>query len=251
MQSVINSKFRKDYETIKALESPFKEEIIRINEELRLLNFEEEIFKREFFDGMKGLWNKVIKQEKLKKEDLITKYNLTEFFKQFKKNKKMYNDYEVFNFQKNIFMTDILGLYSFIEDSLFTTTYFVEMIAEYKKSNFQINELCEKKLFDSSFYISDFLYNWTETLFMYIENPEIKELGKKMYDEYLKKEEEASKVNRKIKTLTNNIKYKITTTSSKELNLNQLIQYKNMLENINILLSNQSKEEQLDKIKMK
>ena len=50
-----DSKFREDDEKVEMLQSPFKEEIFKLNAELNQLNLEKHRFKKQLFGGIKGL----------------------------------------------------------------------------------------------------------------------------------------------------------------------------------------------------
>lgn len=233
------SRFREDYDKIATIESPFKEEIIRINEELKHLNLERDKFNKQLFGGIKGVLYRNVSII-LKKEDLSSKYKLTNFFKQLKKQENEYKYFQAYNFRKDVNKIDlpqINAFYDSFEDRLFATTCFLEMIATYKNSNFEINNLYQKNNYQSPFVFEHILFGSTDELFMYIENPQIKEIGKKMYDEYIDKKEKTDKINEKITELENSIQNKISSVSFEKLSLDQLSQYKDVLQSVNDLLS--------------
>lgn len=84
MPMVRGARFREDIDKIKIIDSPFKEEIIMINEELKALKLERDAFDKRFFGGLKGLINKG-RNIILKKSDLNSKYGIDNFLNQFKK----------------------------------------------------------------------------------------------------------------------------------------------------------------------
>lgn len=239
MPMVRGSKFREDYDKIELIESPFKEEILRINEELKQLNLEYDRFFKQLFGGIKGLLYKD-RAKILQKKDLISKYNLECFYKQLNKDNKLLDKFQSYSFRKNVERIDsaeIGDLYDFLEDRLFATICFIEMISKYKNSNYQTNELYQKMDHAGPFVFEHILFFSTESLFMYIENSQIKELGKKMYDEYIQKKEESEIINVKITELESSIQDKILQSSEKTLTLEQLREYKDLLEGANKLLS--------------
>ena len=239
MPMVRGSSFRKDYDKIERLESPFKEEILRINEELKQLNLEHDRFFNKLFGGIKSLLYKN-KPKILFKKDLNSKYNLECFFKQLNKDSELLEEFQSYSIGKNsekITSSEIGNLYNFLEDQLFATICFVEMIAKYKNSNYQINELYQKRDYAGPFVFEHILLFSTQSLFIYIENPQIKEIGQKMYNEYIQQKEESEKIGEKITELESNIQDKISQFSEKDLTLEQLREYKNLLVGADKLLS--------------
>lgn len=242
MPNIRGSKFREDFDKIEMIESPFKEEILRINEELKQLNLEYDRFHKQLFGGLKGLLYRD-RTKILSKQDLISKYKLEYFYKQLKKDTKLFDEFQHYSIRTNgdkIDSAEICELYDFLEDRLFAAMCFVEMIAKYKNSNCETNELYQRMDQIGPFAFEHMLLFSTETLFMYIENPQIKELGKKMYDEYMQKKEEAKRINEQITELEGNIQDKISSSSKKTLTVEQLREYKDLLEGANNLLSSSS-----------
>lgn len=239
MPMVRGSSFRKDYDKIERLESPFKEEILRINEELKQLNLEHDGFFNKLFGGIKSLLYKN-RPKILLKKDLNSKYNLECFFKQLNKDSELLEEFQSYSIRKNaenITSAEIGNLYNYLEDQLFATICFVEMIEKYKNSNYQINELYQKKGYAGPFVFEHILLFSTQSLFIYIENPQIKEFGQKMYDEYIQQTEESEKIGEKIIELESSIQDKMSQFSEKNLTLEQLREYKDLLVGADKLLS--------------
>lgn len=215
MPMVRGARFREDIDKIKIIDSPFKEEIIMINEELKALNLERDAFDKQFFGGLKGLINKG-RNIILKKSDLNSKYGIDNFLNQLKKNKDLYSYFQNINFKEDhdkIMLESINEFYDILEESLSSATKLVEEIAKYQKLNFQINKLYENRE------TSTFLPEPLEDLIAYIKNPEIVKIGTKMCEEYRQKNAEDE---------LNSEREQDTVSELDE--IEQLRQYKNFLE---------------------
>jgi len=105
------------------------------------------------------------------------------------------------------------------------------MIDKYKNSNFEVNELFSKcPSPDSPWVYIKRLYFSTKDLFPYIENSEILEIGKKMFDECMELRDAANEVDE----MKDNVIKKLNqeTTNGNTWDLERLKQYRMYLEEI-------------------
>lgn len=235
MPVVRGAKYREDLSVIEKFDIIYQEEIKRINEQLKNLNEERKNFESKIFGGFKGLINKN-RNIIFEKKDLVSKYGLSHFTSIIKRIPSLnarFNDKCVDENPEKIPFVSIYAFYDMLEENLLAATYFVQMVAEYKESDYNKNGLTQ--VGKSAFAWEWTLTSFTEEIFNYISNPEIRELGKRMFEEYLENSKESEKVQSEIDELQRVIKDKLLKSSNKG-NLEQLKEYKKLLEEVSNLL---------------
>lgn len=210
-------------------QSLYNEECLRISEELKKLNLENERFEIQLFSGIVGKLNSKLYEVYIDATKLVSKYGLNEFSNKLIKNEKLYNYFKnsCSGAKKNkISFRTIKYLYEKLSNEMYAAIEFIKIIEEYKKSNFQINNLIKKRDIVSLGY-KDVLFYHTEEVFKYIENEEIKEIGYRMYEEYKQHVEESRNLYAEINELQQGINEKLH--SSEKPSLEQLKEYRNRL----------------------
>lgn len=238
---------KKDREILDT-QSFYNAECLRISEELKKLNLENERFEIQLFNGLIGKLNSKLYEVYIDETKLVSKYGLNEFSNKLIKNKKLYNYFKnsCSGAKKNkISFRTIKYLYEKISNEMCAAIEFIKIIEEYKKSNFQINNLIKKRDIVSLGY-KDVLFSHTEEVFKYIENEEIKEIGYRMYEEYKQYIEESRKLYTEINELQQGISEKLH--SSEKPSLEQLKEYRNRLKS-EIFLFTQAPEETSNNLK--
>lgn len=241
----LGAKYRKDNENIEKIASPYKEEIISLNERIKKLNLEQDNLHNRFFSGLKKVINSR-KEISINKNEFVSKYNLIELLKEIDLYVPFKNEYK--NEFKKIDLMSINRAYDFITYTLYNCMRLVEQIYNYKLCNYDINKLYEMSKKEDYFdFISNLNCNIEEEYLNMINNEEIKDIGKKLSVECLKIIEEIEKYEEEIDTLEEKIKDGFS--SNKKNNLNELRQYKEILERMSKLLP--TEDEQSKNIKNK
>ena len=241
----LGAKYRKDNENIEKIASPYKEEIISLNERIKKLNLEQDNLHNRFFSGLKKVINSR-KEISINKDEFVSKYNLIELLKEIDLYVPFKNEYK--NEFKKIDLMSINRAYDFITYTLYNCMRLVEQIYNYKLCNYDINKLYEMSKKEDYFdFISNLNCNIEEEYLNMINNEEIKDIGKKLSVECLKIIEEIEKYEEEIDTLEEKIKDRFS--SNKKNSLNELIQYKEILERMSKLLP--TEDEQSKNIKNK
>lgn len=241
----LGAKYRKDNENIEKIASPYKEEIISLNERIKKLNLEQDNLHNRFFSGLKKVINSR-KEISINKDEFVSKYNLIELLKEIDLYVPFKNEYK--NEFKKIDLMSINRAYDFITYTLYNCMRLVEQIYNYKLCNYDINKLYEMSKKEDYFdFISNLNCNIEEEYLNMINNEEIKDIGKKLSVECLKIIEEIEKYEEEIDTLEEKIKDGFS--SNKKNSLNELIQYKEILERMSKLLP--TEDEQSKNIKNK
>lgn len=228
----LGAKYRKDNENIEKIASPYKEEIISLNERIKKLNLEQDNLHNRFFSGLKKVINSR-KEISINKDEFVSKYNLIELLKEIDLYVPFKNEYK--NEFKKIDLMSINRAYDFITYTLYNCMRLVEQIYNYKLCNYDINKLYEMSKKEDYFdFISNLNCNIEEEYLNMINNEEIKDIGKKLSVECLKIIEEIEKYEEEIDTLEEKIKDGFS--NNKKNNLNELRQYKEILERMSKLL---------------
>lgn len=228
----LGAKYRKDNENIEKIASPYKEEIISLNERIKKLNLEQDNLHNRFFSGLKKVINSR-KEILINKDEFVSKYNLIELLKEIDLYVPFKNEYK--NEFKKIDLMSINRAYDFITYTLYNCMRLVEQIYNYKLCNYDINKLYEMSKKEDYFdFISNLNCNIEEEYLNMINNEEIKDIGKKLSVECLKIIEEIEKYEEEIDTLEEKIKDGFS--NNKKNNLNELRQYKEILESFSKLL---------------
>ena len=241
----LGAKYRKDNENIEKIASPYKEEIISLNERIKKLNLEQDNLHNRFFSGLKKVINSR-KEISINKDEFVSKYNLIELLKEIDLYVPFKNEYK--NEFKKIDLMSINRAYDFITYTLYNCMRLVEQIYNYKLCNYDINKLYEMSKKEDYFdFISNLNCNIEEEYLNMINNEEIKDIGKKLSVECLKIIEEIEKYDEEIDTLEEKIKDGFS--NNKKNSLNELRQYKEILESFSKLLP--TEDEQSENIKNK
>lgn len=241
----LGAKYREDYENIEKIDSPYKEEIISLNERIKKLNLEQDNLHNRFFSGLKKVINSR-KEISINKDEFVSKYNLIELLKEIDLYVPFKNEYK--NEFKKIDLMSINRAYDFITYTIYNCMRLVEQIYNYKLCNYDINKLYEMSKKEDYFdFISNLNCNIEEEYLNMINNEEIKDIGKKLSVECLKIIEEIEKYEEEIDTLEEKIKDGFS--NNKKNNLNELRQYKEILESFSKLLP--TEDEQSENIKNK
>ena len=229
MTSIRGASFIEENLDARFVNPVFKKEFVRLNEELKKINLESEKLEKNF--GGKIL---KVKNKKVKFEEFVSKYGLKEIEKYMDKSERvqfLLQENLSISHNKKIPLTIIFEMYNILEEELYATSLFVEMIDKYKKSNFVINELfsnCPSP--DNPLVYIKRLYFSTKDLFPYIENGKVLEVGKKMFDECMELRDAANDVD----VMKDNVIKKLNqeVSNGKTWNLEQLKQYRMYLEEI-------------------
>ena len=231
------------------LDLKFNKEIIKINERLENLTKEKEKFHEQLFKGIKGYFYKRQNLIILNKKDLKSKYKLNNLMKEiesseyllknFQKSMNDFDDYTVLlkDTMHQIDLRTLLAYYEQLDKLLKDTISLVRLAFIYSEID---NE--EKK--DSLLENLGILIESNPVLIVqFIENKEIKEIAKNIALEYISRNNESKIENviLEINQLKKEIEEKIFSNEDTILVLEQLKQYKEILQELNkklLILSN-------------
>lgn len=220
------------------LDLNFNKEITKINERLGNLSKEKEKFHEQLFKGIKGIFYKRQSLIILNKKDLKSKYGLNNLMKEIES-----SEYLSRNFQKS--MSDFVYYSVLIKDSmhqieLSTLLAYYEQIDELLRDTislvrlaFEYSEIDNQEKKDSLLDNLGILIKSNPVLIIqFIENKEIKELAKNIVLEYINrnKENERENIILEINQLKKEIEEKIFSNKDTSLAIEQLKQYKELLQ---------------------
>lgn len=226
---------------IKNLEPLYKEEIIKVNEKLKKLNIEEEIFDERFYGGIRGFIRKVRNKEVFLKKDQLSNYGLDTLMSLINSDEKLKAKFKnnLDCYKTNKFWNGIIyDYYNRLSYRLAATIQLIKFIEQYKKSNFDITKLYNSLDTTDGPNCEEFLLRTSVDILQYISNQEIKMYGKKLYDESANKNDEKKKITKEIEQLETSISSHL---SKKNKDLEQLRQYKELLTQVSNLLSTKEK----------